>query len=86
MEYWLVTTGPDDQAGINGGLGKREKDSNTVNTIEVADIDDAIKQVTIHGGTIVQEKGSIPGVGWFAVFEDSEKNRFGMMQPEAKTS
>jgi predicted enzyme related to lactoylglutathione lyase len=86
MEYWLVTTGPEDQPGINGGLSKRQSDASVVDTIGVDDIDATIVQIKENGGKIIQEKGAIPGVGWFAQFEDPEKNVFGLMQddPSAK--
>lgn len=82
MEYWLVETGPEDQPGINGGLGKREKDDRVVNTIEVDNVDESLKQVKEQGGTVTMDKGPIPGVGWFAQFKDPEGNLFGLMQDD----
>ena len=86
MEYWMVTTGPDSEPGINGGLSKRQRDNLVVNTMGVEDIDAVIKQIKESGGKIVTEKAAIPGVGWFAQFKDPEKNLFGLMQddPEAR--
>ena len=86
MEYWLIETGPEDQAGINGGLGVRQGDDRVVNTIGVRDIDSILDQVKAKGGNVITEKGPIPGVGWFAQFKDPEGNVFGLMQddPSAK--
>ena len=82
MEYWLVTTGPDDKPGINGGLVKRQTDSSALNTMEVEDIDSTLEKVSAQGGKVVTGKAPIPSVGWFAQIEDPEHNRLGLMQPD----
>jgi predicted enzyme related to lactoylglutathione lyase len=86
MEYWLIETGPENEAGINGGLTRRQTDDRVVNTIGVQDIDATLEQVRAKGGTVIAEKDAIPGMGWFAQFRDPEGNVFGVMQedPSAK--
>jgi predicted enzyme related to lactoylglutathione lyase len=72
VEYWLVTTGDTSTPGINGGLMPTNGDfSGTINTVEVADIDDAIAKVLANGGEIVLPKDTIPGVGYQAYFKDN---------------
>jgi uncharacterized protein len=84
-DYWLITTGPADQPGINGGLLKRRDPGQPmVNTIQMPSIDQAISAIEQHGGTIVVPKMAVPGVGWLAYFKDPEANIFGVM--EADTS
>ena len=81
VEYWLITTGNEDEEGIDGGLSKRGKEGpTTVNTIEVAKIDEYIKKVENSGGTITSPRHPVPGVGWMAYFKDPEGNVFGMME------
>ena len=86
MEYWMIETGPDGQPGINGGLAKRERDSRVINTIDVKDLDSVVDEIKKNGGTIITEKAPVPGVGWFAQFEDPEGNVLALMQddPTAK--
>lgn len=87
MEYWLVTTGPDDKPGINGGIAKRQKPSETItNTIEVSSVDEFVEKIRQAGGNVVSPKMPIPGVGYFAMCQDTEGNPFGIMEddPEAK--
>ena len=92
MEYWLITTGPDDQPGINGGLLPRrgEIDGQAVIayvcTVDVADLNGSIATVEANGGTLAVPKMPLPGMGWFAYCKDTEGNIFGMMQndPSAK--
>lgn len=79
MNYWLISTG--DGPGIDGGLGlKSESQMPDMNTIEVPSADDCIAKVQDSGGKILAPKRAIPGVGWFAAFEDTEGNKFGLME------
>jgi predicted enzyme related to lactoylglutathione lyase len=85
-DYWLISTGPEDEPGIDGGLGERSDPSTgTENTIDVDDVGKYIALIESHGGKVVRPKAAVPGVGWMAYCEDSEGNRFGLMQedPEA---
>lgn len=84
VEYWLVTTGPDGQAGINGGLMRREPPySGTTNTVDVESVDRAMTAVQDAGGKLVIPKMPIPGIGYLAYCQDTEGNLFGMMQRDA---
>lgn len=87
IDYWLITTGSEDETGIDGAFGMRQNsDDSTVNTIDVPDLDVFIDKVTENGGTIVRPKTAVPGVGWMAYFRDTEGNIWGLMQndPNAK--
>jgi|SRR3990172_5687471 len=83
VDYWLVTTGDASTPGINGGLMPTSGEfSGTVNTIEVADIDDTIAKVLAHGGEIVLPKDAIPGVGYQAYFKDNSGIIVGVHQAD----
>ncbi|NLG28411.1 MAG: VOC family protein [Chloroflexi bacterium] len=83
MEYWLVETGPADEPGIDGGLGRRTSPGEgTVNTIGVDDIDAALEKVLTNGGKVIGPKHAVPGVGWLAYCADTEGNAFGLMQDD----
>ena len=87
MEYWLASTGPKEQPGIDGGLMRREQPgAGTINTMEVDSLDDYLKKVASGGGKLISPKQAVPGVGWFANCTDTEGNVFGLMQndPNAK--
>lgn len=79
-DYWLITTGADEQPGINGGVFKREGPVNFVNTIDVPSVDDFAAKITEHGGKVVVPKMAIPGVGYLIYCQDTESNVFGIMQ------
>jgi len=92
MPYWLVTTGPSDQPGINGGLIQRQGEIDGqaviayVCTVDVQSVDTSTATVEANGGTVVVPKMPIPGVGWLVYCKDTEGNIFGMMQaaPDVK--
>jgi predicted enzyme related to lactoylglutathione lyase len=83
MEYWMIMTG--EGPGIDGGMGLKGPQSANANTIDVENVDETLEKVVAHGGTIIAPKGAIPGIGWFALFKDSDDNVFGLMQEDPKT-
>jgi len=86
QDYWLITTGPADQPGIDGGMVRRQGaiDGQAVIafvcTVGVDSVDDTVAKALENGGTIALPKMAIPGVGWLAYVKDTEGNIFGMMQ------
>jgi predicted enzyme related to lactoylglutathione lyase len=83
MEYWLATTGPDGEPGINGAIMKRDGKNTTVNTVGVASFDAAAKKIKSSGGKVVMPKTAVPGIGWYAYCQDTEGNVFGIMENDA---
>jgi len=89
VEYWVITTGPDSEPGINGGLVRRKGSIDGtaviayVCTIQVASVDGIVAKVKELGGVNVAPKMPIPGVGWLAYCKDTEGNIFGVMQADA---
>ena len=86
QDYWLITTGPQDQPGINGGLIRRQGSIDGqaviayVCTVDVPSVDEYSRRATEGGGQVVVPKMAIPGVGWLVYCKDTEGNIFGMMQ------
>jgi predicted enzyme related to lactoylglutathione lyase len=89
MDYTIAMTTPVDQqtqlpteaGAINGGMMKRTADTpSPVITIGVEAIDDALKQVEAGGGSVVQPRTEIPGMGAFAYFKDTEGNVLGLWE------
>lgn len=90
QDYWLVTTGPDTERGIDGGMvrrrGPRPADGQSVNayvcTVEVSDLDGYLTKAAGLGAEAAVPKMPIPGVGWLAYVKDTEGNILGLMQPD----
>jgi predicted enzyme related to lactoylglutathione lyase len=86
QEYWLITTGPADQPGIDGGLTRRRGviDGQAVIAFVciagVESVDRTVDAVQSAGGQVVVPKMAVPGVGWLVYCKDTEGNIFGAMQ------
>ena len=90
MEYTMVMTGPTDQETgptepgySNGGLFERSeqfpgKAPNLV--IDVASIDDALRQVKEAGGAVVGERMAVGDMGFAGYFSDTEGNLVGLWE------
>lgn len=89
-EYWLVTTGPNDQPGINGGLLRRggvldgQAVIAYVCTVDVADLEASLALAIAEGGSIALERTAVPGIGWLAYIKDTEGNILGLLQSDSK--
>ena len=85
-DYYLQQTGGDDEPyGIGGALIERTAALNRGGTLVVLGVDDLdayIGKVTAAGAEIVTPRTSIPGVGYFANFRDTEGNVVGMFQDD----
>lgn len=85
MDYWNITTGTDKEAGINGAIMSNNGTiKQVVNTIGVKNLGEAAKNVLAAGGKRVSPDQTVPGIGYFAYFTDTEGNPFGLMQNDPK--
>jgi len=89
MEYHGLGTTPVDQktqmptepGAINGGMTKRQDPvKNTVITIDVSDIDSALRTVEKLGGKTIQKKQAVADMGFTGYFKDTEGNIVGLWQ------
>jgi predicted enzyme related to lactoylglutathione lyase len=83
--YWLVTTGPKEEPGIDGGLQPREggtgdRINGFVCVVDVLDIDKAMARAEQLGAPQTAPKQPVPGIGWSAYYKDPEGNTFGLFQ------
>lgn len=93
-DYWLVSTGPRDEVGIDGAIlprmGSRpEVGASVVGAVitgQVDDLDAALATAFDLGGILALDKMVIPGVGTVAYVLDTEANVVGMLQPETAPS
>ena len=88
--YWGITTGPDDELGINGGLlqrpvaapGPAQGTNAYVCTVGVADYDEVERRVLDAGGQVALPKFALTGMAWQGYYLDTEGNTFGIHQPD----
>jgi uncharacterized protein len=87
IDYRLLNTGPNTEAGIDGALVERRAPADGdgviayVCTIHVEDIRATEQKVKDAGGEQVVDRHEIPDVGQLSYFKDTEGNIFGAMQP-----
>lgn len=88
-EYTSLSTTPTDEStqmptepgAINGGMMQRdEQTSAPVITVDVDNIDDALRDIEANGGSTVTPRTAITGMGAFAYFKDSEGNVMGLWE------
>ncbi len=92
--YWGVVTGPEDEAGINGGLLRRpapapqtgQGSNGYVCTVGVADYDETEKRILEAGGRVALPKSALPGMAWQGYYLDTEGNTFGLHQPDPEAA
>ena len=91
-EYYRIHAGPEGEPGIDGGIGS-VKDAPvsggkplTQVTVPVPNLDQVISLVQSSGGSIVEPKMLIPGIGWYATCAEPGGLCFGIIQadPAAK--
>jgi len=83
VEYWTIDAGDDDEEGIEGGIQKREQAEDQIfNYIQVLSVDEFSKKIEENGGALASPKITVPGVGHFYMFKDTEGNKLGIMQED----
>ncbi|MEJ1353796.1 MAG: VOC family protein [Candidatus Sedimenticola sp. (ex Thyasira tokunagai)] len=89
-DYYRITAGPEDELGIDGGIGAisdtptAEGKPLTQITIPVLNLDASVAQIEEAGGKIIEPKMPIPGIGWFAACAEPGGLLFGIIQADPK--
>src|SRR5437899_7607992 len=81
--YGMATTG-DSNPGVNGALFQRTEGSGVTLTMSVDSIEDAEAKITAAGGTVVQAKQPIPGMGGLATYKGTGCDTFGTLRLDEK--
>ncbi len=92
--YVLVTTARSDvkadapRGAIDGGFYPKRSDRPAqypAVVIAVEDISASMRKVAEAGGKILDDPMTIPGVGQYVSFYDTEGNRVSLLQPDRRT-
>jgi uncharacterized protein len=76
FEYWLVTTGKEEESGINGAILPKKFNSMVRDAISVNSYREAVKKIENAGGKMLTEAMPVEGIGLTGAFEDTEGNQF----------
>jgi len=86
-EYVLVMTKEAGAPGMDGGIFKKSgPEDRPYNYIGVQSIDETLAKVEAAGGTVVQPKMAVPGIGWSAIAADPEGNPHGLFQDDSQAA
>jgi uncharacterized protein len=79
--YHMFVTSAGEEA-MGGAIGKRGASApDRMRTyVNVESIDATVSKVADLGGRVTDEKQEVPGMGWFAVLEDSEGNEIAIWE------
>jgi len=82
--YWLIraTSSEGSDSAVGTGVAKRREPWQTVTpTIDVPSADEYASRIETEGGSIIQAKTLIPGIGYLVSFKDTEGNVFAILEP-----
>lgn len=79
-DYWLVSTGLEDEPGINGAIYPKENGSTVRDVISVESYTEFSEKIESNGGKMLTEKMPIPGMGFNGLFQDTEGNVLGIIE------
>lgn len=83
VDYWLVMTGDEGVPGIDGGIARRSGGSSgVINSVDVPSVDEYVARIEGAGGSVIQPKTTVPGVGYLAYCKDLSGNVFCIMEED----
>jgi len=88
-EYYRIQAGGESEPGIDGGIGGvkdaplSEGRPMTQVTVPVANLTEVVARVVANGGSIVEQRMPIPGVGWYATCAEPGGLKFGLIEADA---
>jgi len=80
LNYHMIDTEGGDK-GINGGIMTPQKGpwpGNMALYIDVEELAPYVEKIKAAGGKVVVEEMEVPGVGWLALFEDTDGRVLGL--------
>jgi predicted enzyme related to lactoylglutathione lyase len=85
-DYSHIDTGGAD-ASPDGGLMKRMHEQHSItNYVSVPSVDKFVAKIEKLGGSVCKPKTAVPGMGYFAVCNDTENNTFAIWEMNEKAS
>jgi predicted enzyme related to lactoylglutathione lyase len=88
-EIYRIQAGPAGEPGIDGSIGAvadapaAEGRPMTQVTVEVPNLNAALARVTQAGGSVIEPRMQIPGIGWYATCAEPGGLRFGLIEADA---
>ena len=81
----IATADQSGSKGLDGGImRKKVPEHTTMNYIGVSSVDEYAQKVKKLGGKVVMDKTAVPGMGYFIVCLDTERNAFGIWETNSQ--
>jgi predicted enzyme related to lactoylglutathione lyase len=84
QDYWHIDTAGADASPDGGMMKRRHPGQPITNYVIVPSLARAAAKVEKLGGKICVPKTAVPGMGWFAVCQDTEDNTFALWETNGK--
>ena len=79
-DYWHIDTGGGDDTPDGGLMARKHPEQPITNYVNVASVDKSAAKVEILGGKVCVPKTAVPGMGYFAICQDTEENVFALWE------
>ncbi|HZP59478.1 MAG TPA: VOC family protein [Opitutaceae bacterium] len=81
--YLHIDTGGADASPDGGLMMRKQAGEMTTQYVSVESVAESAAQVEKLGGKVCMPKTAVPGMGYFAVCQDTEKNTFGLWETDS---
>lgn len=83
-DYWHIDTGGKDGSPDGGLMTRKSPEQAITNYVFVESVTKAMAKVEKLGGKVCLPKTAVPGMGHFAVCQDTENNTFAVWESDEK--
>lgn len=80
-DYWQIDTGGKDASPDGGLMPRMHPGQGITNYVSVPSVSRAVAKVEKLGGAVCKPKTAVPGMGHFAICQDTEGNVFALWEP-----
>ena len=84
--YWMVEMAQGEASHGIGMMGRQSPEHLPTNYFDVESVAKYQARVEELGGKVLMPKTSVPGMGWFAVCQDTEGNVLGLWETDASAA
>jgi hypothetical protein len=78
-DYWMANLGEGTSQGV-ALMARQSPGQMVTNYIGVDSVAEYVARVEQLGGKVAMPRSPVPGMGWFAICQDTEGNMFGLWQ------
>lgn len=81
-DFWHIDTGGGDDTPDGGLMARKHPGQVPTNYVNVESVDKSLAKIVKLGGKICMPKTAVPQMGYFAICQDTENNKFGVWEKD----